>query len=142
MLIDDDDGVVVVVDFGDVVLVFVFVDQGLCVDMILFIYYYDDYIGGVFVLQICFFGVWVIVFVEECIFMVIEWVGEGECVQVLGWMFYVLFVFGYICSYIVFYIVEYFFSGDLLFSLGCGCLFEGMLFQLLVLMCKLGILFV
>lgn len=39
----------------------------------------------------------------------------------------VIFVFGYILGYIVFYINElnFLFSGDILFVMGCGWVFEG-----------------
>lgn len=133
-----DDGCVLIIDFGQVVFVLVVVvQQNWCLEVILFIYYYDDYIGGVVELQVCFLGVEVYVLVELCIDLFVYWVVEGECIQVLGLGLYVVFVFGYIWSYIVFYIVEYFFSGDVLFSLGCGCMFEGMLFQFLVFLYKL-----
>lgn len=97
-------------------------------------------IGGVPALQARFPGVRVVAPVEERIASATERVGEGEHVQALGQMFHVLSVPGHTRSHIAFHTAEHLFSGDSLFSLGCGRLFEGTPSQLLASMRKLGAL--
>ena len=133
----DDDGNAVVVDPGDAAPVLALADQGLRVDTILLTHHHDDHIGGVPVLQARFPGVRVIAPVEERIPTATERVGEGERVQALGQAFHVLSVPGHTRSHIAFHTAEHLFSGDSLFSLGCGRLFEGTPSQLLASMRKL-----
>lgn len=121
----------VVVDFGDVKLVevwlVVYFDWWL--SDILVIYYYYDYVGGVVVLKEL-IGVWVFGLVNEKILVCDLVLEDGEWVEVFGLVFEIFYVFGYIFGYIVYYyLVEMLllFCGDILFVVGCGCFFEGIL---------------
>jgi len=58
-------------------------------------------------------------------------VGEGELIQMAGWRFAVIAVPGHTRSHVAFYGHGVLFSGDTLFSLGCGRLFEGTPAQML-----------
>jgi len=135
-----DDGAAVVVDPGDAAPVLALAAQGVRVDTVLLTHHHDDHIGGVPALQARFPGVRVVAPVDERIPMATERVGEGERVQALGRMFHVLSVPGHTRSHIAFHTAEQLFSGDSLFSLGCGRLFEGTPSQLLASMRKLGAL--
>jgi len=52
-------------------------------------------------------------------------VGEGDAIQVAGWQFVTMAVPGHTRSHVAFHGHGLLFSGDTLFSLGCGRLFEG-----------------
>lgn len=125
---------VFVVDFGDVGLVLVWLDvDGLRLEGILIMYYYVDYQGGVVELKKCFE---IVVFVLEVEFIIgcIDVFCGGESIMVFGYLVDVMVVFGYMLGYFVYYVLGLLFCGDILFGVGCGCLFEGMLVQMVVLL--------
>ncbi len=135
-----DDGSAVVVDPGEAAPVLAAADAGLRPQAILLTHHHDDHIGGVAVLQARFPGIRVIAPHEPRIPMATERVTEGESVQALGQMFHVLSVPGHTRSHVAFHTAEHLFSGDALFSLGCGRLFEGTPLQLLAAMRKFAAL--
>lgn len=139
MLVDDD-GSAVVVDPGDAGPVLAAADAGLRPQAILLTHHHDDHIGGVAALRARFPQVRVIGPDDPRIPLANERVGQGEHVQALGRSFHVLSVPGHTRSHIAFHTTEHLFTGDALFSLGCGRLFEGTPSQLLATMRRLAAL--
>jgi len=136
----DDQGDAVVVDPGEAGPVLAAADAGMRPQVILLTHHHDDHIGGVAALQARFPGIRVIAPDEPRIPMATERVAERECVQALGRSFHVVSVPGHTRSHIAFHTDEHLFSGDALFSLGCGRLFEGTPSQLLASLRKLAAL--
>ncbi|MBD8697092.1 hydroxyacylglutathione hydrolase [Stenotrophomonas sp. CFBP 13718] len=126
-----DDGTAVVVDPGDAGPVLAAADDGLRPQAILLTHHHDDHIGGVAALQARFPDIRVIAPQESRIPLATERVADGEHVQAAGRMFHVVSVPGHTHSHVAFHTDEHLFSGDALFSLGCGRLFEGTPSQLL-----------
>lgn len=121
---------VVVVDLGDVVLVLVFCEKNSLIFLVIFIiYYYWDYIGGIIVFVEVIDDLLVIGLCGGYISGIIKLVVQGDMVKlfVVGCEFLVIEVLGYMLDYIVFYGYNVLFCGDMLFVVGCGCLFEGIL---------------
>jgi len=136
----NDEGRAVVVDPGDAAPVLAAMAEGLRPEAILLTHHHDDHIGGVAALQARIPGLRVIAPEEDRIPQATERVREGELVQALGCSFHVLSVPGHTRSHVAFHTDEHLFSGDALFSLGCGRLFEGTPAQLLATMRKLAVL--
>jgi len=107
-------------------------------EAILLTHHHDDHIGGVAELQARFPGVEVYAPVEPRIDLPAHRVAEGECIQALGLGLHVVSVPGHTRSHIAFHTAEHLFSGDALFSLGCGRMFEGTPSQLLASLHKLA----
>lgn len=127
-------GVVVVIDMLDVVWILEELGVWGWVLMYIFnIYWYDDYIVGNLMLKVG-YVVWVIVFEVEydCIFGVDIGVLDGVMFDFGVMLVMVIVMLGYMLGYIVYYllIVWMFFVGDILFVMGCGWVFEGMLDQM------------
>lgn len=136
----DDHGATVVIDPGDPAPVLAAADTGMRPEAILLTHHHDDHIGGVDALQARFPGIRVIAPHEPRIPMATERVADGERVQALGRTFNVVSVPGHTRSHVAFHTDEHLFSGDALFSLGCGRLFEGTPSQLLVTLSRLAAL--
>ncbi|WP_411850069.1 hydroxyacylglutathione hydrolase [Stenotrophomonas sp. LGBM10] len=107
-------------------------------EAILLTHHHDDHIGGVAELQARFPGVAVYAPVEPRIALPAHRVAEGECIQALGLGLHVVSVPGHTRSHVAFHTAEHLFSGDALFSLGCGRMFEGTPSQLLASLHKLA----
>ncbi len=120
------DGRTVIVDPGRAEPVFAAAErEGLIPSAVLLTHHHADHIGGVAGLQqrwpsLALFGP-----ADERIPADAHQVGQGERLSLLGNRFEVLEVPGHTRSHIAFVTDGLLFSGDTLFSLGCGRMFEG-----------------
>lgn len=120
------DGRAVLVDPGQAEPVFEAAAQGLQPAAVLLTHHHDDHIGGVPALRERWPGLPVYAPADEPrIPFASHRVGDGEGVQVLQWEFQTLFVPGHTRSHVAYVGHGHLFSGDTLFSLGCGRMFEG-----------------
>ncbi|MET4617752.1 MULTISPECIES: hydroxyacylglutathione hydrolase [unclassified Stenotrophomonas] len=134
-----DDGQAVVVDPGDAGPVLAAAtQQGWTPTAILLTHHHNDHIGGVAALQARYPGLAVYAPDDPRIPMATHRVAEGECIQAAGQRFHVVSVPGHTRFHIAFHTAEHLFSGDALFSLGCGRMFEGTPSQLLASLHKLA----
>lgn len=92
---------------------------------ILLTHHHDDHIGGVAALLARWPDLEVVAPEDERIAQATRRVADGERIEVAGRVFEVLAVPGHTVSHIAFHGHGLLFSGDTLFSLGCGRLFEG-----------------
>ena len=98
---------------------------------ILLTHHHHDHIGGVPELQQRWPNVPVIAPHDERISTATRRVGSGDVVETGPWRFDVIDIPGHTLSHIAFHGEGLLFSGDTLFSLGCGRLFEGAPAQML-----------
>ena len=123
--LSDADGHAVVVDPGEAGPVFAAADAGLRPAALLLTHHHDDHIGGVDALLARWPGLPVFAPDDARIPQATARVGDGDTVETGGWRFEVLAVPGHTRSHIAFHGHGHLFSGDALFSLGCGRMFEG-----------------
>ena len=123
-----DAGQVLVVDPGEAAPVLEAASSGLRPDAVLLTHHHGDHVGGVPELLQRWPDLEVIAPVDERIAHATRRVGEGDAFELCGRAFEVLGVPGHTRSHIAFHAAAdggILFSGDTLFSLGCGRLFEG-----------------
>ena len=121
-------GQVVVVDPGEAAPVLAAAASGPRPDMVLLTHHHADHVGGVAGLLERWPDLEVIAPVDERIAHATRRVREGDVVEACRMAFAVLEVPGHTRSHVAFHAAEdggLLFSGDTLFSLGCGRLFEG-----------------
>lgn len=128
------------VDPGEAGPVFDAVAQGLQPAGVLLTHHHDDHIGGVAALRQRWPQLPVFAPVDERIALDCERVGENDRVQLPGFDFTVLEVPGHTRSHIAYLGHNHLFCGDMLFSLGCGRMFEGTPAQMLASLQRLAAL--
>ncbi|WP_313320676.1 hydroxyacylglutathione hydrolase [Stenotrophomonas sp.] len=125
------DGLTVFVDPGQAAPVLEAATQGLQPAAVLLTHHHDDHIGGVAELRQRWPRLRVFAPQDERIALECERVGEGDRVELSGFGFTVMEVPGHTRSHIAYLGHNHLFSGDMLFSLGCGRMFEGTPAQML-----------
>jgi hydroxyacylglutathione hydrolase len=130
----------VVVDPGDAAPVLEAGDRGLQPAGVLLTHHHPDHIGGTAALLLRWPGLPVFAPHDARIDLPCHRVSEGDVVELAGWRFNVMEVPGHTLSHIAYVGHEVLFSGDTLFSLGCGRLFEGSPAQMLASLDRLAAL--
>ncbi len=125
------DGRALLVDPGQAEPVFKAAAQGLQPAAVLLTHHHDDHIGGVAALRERWPDLPVYAPDDPRIPFASQRVGDGDSVQVLGWELQTLAVPGHTRSHVAYVGHGHLFSGDTLFSLGCGRMFEGTPSQML-----------
>lgn len=115
----------IVVDPGDAAPVLAAADAGLQPAAILLTHHHPDHVGGTAALLARWPALPVFAPEDARITVAATRVGQGDAVEVAGWRFAVLSVPGHTTSHVAYVGHGVVFSGDTLFSLGCGRLFEG-----------------
>ncbi|WP_372391516.1 hydroxyacylglutathione hydrolase [Xanthomonas sp. NCPPB 3582] len=120
------DGRAIVVDPGQAEPVIAAAERGeLVPSAVLLTHHHADHIGGVAALQARWPQLELFGPADERIPATARQVGQGERLRLLETAFEVLEVPGHTRSHIAFVTDRHLFSGDTLFSLGCGRMFEG-----------------
>lgn len=137
------DGEAIVVDPGEAGPVLQSAESGLRPRTVLLTHHHPDHVGGVAELR----GRWpdlrVVAPADDRIDTATDRVGEGDAVEAGPWRFRVLSIPGHTRSHVAFASDDPtgpLFSGDTLFSLGCGRMFEGTAPQMLASLDKLAAL--
>jgi len=118
-------GQALIVDPGEAGPVFAAADAGLTPAALLLTHHHADHIGGVDALLARWPALLVLAPDDPRIPQATVRVGDGDAVDIAGWHFDVLAVPGHTRSHVAFHGHGHLFSGDTLFSLGCGRMFEG-----------------
>lgn len=126
-----DDGRMLVVDPGEAGPVLDACGHGRVPAAILLTHHHHDHVGGVPALLERWPGLPVYAPGDERITTATVRVGDGDVVEAGPWRFRVLATPGHTSSHVAFHGHGALFSGDTLFSLGCGRLFEGTPAQML-----------
>jgi len=129
VIIDDDTRKAVVVDPGEPAAVSAFLrENGLELSAILLTHHHRDHVGGVQALQNSFkTTVYAPLKNKTQLPYADRFVQEGETVEAAGFSFQVMELPGHTLGHVAYWYPEkkWLFSGDVLFGLGCGRLFEG-----------------
>ena len=120
-----DDRGAIIVDPGQAEPVLAAVAAGLRPLAILLTHHHDDHVGGVSELQQAFPELPVYGPEDARLSFPMHSVSDGQALQVQGFSFEVMAVPGHTRSHVAYYGEGVLFSGDTLFSLGCGRMFEG-----------------
>lgn len=120
----------IVVDPGEASPVLAAADEGLVPSAILLTHHHPDHIGGVAGLLARWPAMPVYAPADERIALATVTVGDGDSVEIGPWRFDTIAVPGHTRSHVAFFNGAtdgpgQLFSGDTLFSLGCGRMFEG-----------------
>lgn len=134
------DGRAVFVDPGQSAPVFDAVAQGMQPAALLLTHHHNDHIGGVAELRQRWPQLPVFAPVDERITVECERVGDNQRVQLLGFDFSVMEVPGHTRSHLAYVGHGHLFCGDMLFSLGCGRMFEGTPAQMLASLTRMAAL--
>jgi hydroxyacylglutathione hydrolase len=126
-----EDGRALLVDPGQAEPVFEAAAQGLQPAAVLLTHHHDDHIGGVIALRARWPDLPVYAPHEPRIPFASQRVGDGDGVRVLDWELQTLTAPGHTRSHVAYIGHGHLFSGDTLFSLGCGRMFEGTPSQML-----------
>lgn len=129
--LSDTSGRAIVVDPGDAGPVLAAAGDGLTPVALLLTHHHADHIGGVDALLARWPDLPVFAPDDPRIPQATVRVGDGDTVEVANWRFDVLTVPGHTRSHVAFHGHGLLFSGDTLFSLGCGPMFEGTAAQML-----------
>lgn len=128
------------VDPGQAGPVFEAAAQGMQPAAVLLTHHHDDHIGGVAELRQRWPRLRVFAPVDERIALDCERVADGDRVQSSGFDFSVMEVPGHTRSHIAYLGHDHLFCGDMLFSLGCGRMFEGTPAQMLASLKRMAVL--
>lgn len=130
----------VIVDPGDATPVLDAADSGMRPAAVLLTHHHPDHIGGTAALMRRWPDLPVFAPHDARIDLPCHRVSEGGTVEIQGWRFTVMEVPGHTLSHVAYFGHEIVFSGDTLFSLGCGRLFEGSPAQMLASLDRLAAL--
>lgn len=133
-------GHALVVDPGEAGPVLAAAEAGLKPVALLLTHHHDDHIGGVATLLARWPGLPVFAPDDPRIPQATVRVGDGDTVDIADWHFDVLAVPGHTRTHIACHGHGHPFSGDTLFSLGCGRMFEGTAAQMLASLDRLAAL--
>ncbi len=126
-----EDGRALLVDPGQAGPVMALAEQGVEPVAVLLTHHHDDHIGGVAALLQRWPALQVVAPHDPRIPMATRRVADGEQVELLGATYSVLEVPGHTLGHVAYHGDGVLFSGDTLFSLGCGRMFEGSAAQML-----------
>ncbi|MFI8319330.1 hydroxyacylglutathione hydrolase [Kosakonia cowanii] len=140
-VLSEDDGRCLIVDPGEAAPVLRAIEEHQWQpEAILLTHHHNDHVGGVQALRDAFPDVVVYGPAETQHKGTTQVVAEGDTVTVLGQDFSVFATPGHTLGHICFFSFPYLFCGDMLFSGGCGRLFEGTATQMYQSFCKINAL--
>lgn len=138
VLVDDVRQQAIVVDPGDGIPVLAFLHQKkLTLKAILITHKHADHTGGVSTLLKKFPDVPVFSHRTDNVLQTTHFVSDGDHVEINDYVFQVIHIPGHTLGHVAYYFKPFLFSGDTLFTNGCGRVFEGTAEQMLASLKKL-----